>query len=279
MANQPDRPMEGERYTPKYPRDYPVSPSALPPLPYYPNLKAAFRSVTACILFTYLEIHYPTPRDSSGAVLREPVTLHLDKISEDLQVSRRTLFTALCVLAARWRSDNARLLAARAGREFLNPDHSINGKTKPYSIRGAISYIPHTIVQLRRNFRVISSMLRKAGISSLAQEEFSSVDHFENLAAGIISASTAQDLPKKESLSEILMRASVLGGDRRKVRYSRLRAAVEAGLEPASVLKVCRNAGKHLSESEDRMTRVHDELSGCSFTQAFLARLRKGNLD
>ena len=41
MANQTDRPMEGERYAPKYPRDYPASPSGLQPLPYYPNLKRA----------------------------------------------------------------------------------------------------------------------------------------------------------------------------------------------------------------------------------------------
>jgi hypothetical protein len=249
------------------------------PLPYYPNLKAALRSVTASLVFTYLEIHHPTPQDSSGTFLRVPVTLHLDKISEDLQISRRTLFTALCVLAARWRNDDERLGGARAGREFLNPDHSVNGRFKPYSVTGAIGYIPHTIVHLRRNFPVISFMLRKAGISSLAQEEFSGIDRFEKLASGDISASTAQDLPKKESLSEILLRASVLSVDRRKVRYPRLRAAVEAGLEPASVLKVRRGAGKHLSERKGGMTGVHDEFSGCSFTQDLLARLRKGNLD
>jgi hypothetical protein len=210
------------------------------PLPYYPNLKAALRSVTASLVFTYLEIHHPTPQDSSGTFLRLPVTLHLDKISEDLQISRRTLFTALCVLAARWRSDAARLRAARAGREFLNPDHSVTGKIKPYSITGAIGYIPHTVVYLRRNFTTISFILRKAGISSLAQEEFSGIDRFEKLADATVSASTASILAQKETLAEILLRASVLSGDRRKLRYPRLRAAVEAGLEPASVLKVRR---------------------------------------
>jgi hypothetical protein len=279
MTNQDDRPVEGERYAPRYPRDYPACPSDLQPLPYYPNLKAALRSVTASLVFTYLEIYHPTPQDSSGAYLRVPVTLHLDKISEDLQISRRTLFTALCVLAARWRNDDARLRAARACWEFLNPAHSVNGRVKPYSVTGAIGYIPHTIVHLRRNFPLISFMLRKAGISSLVQEEFSGIDHFEKLAAETVSASTASTLAQKETLAKIMMRASLLGEDRRSVRYPRLRTAVEAGLEPASVLKVRRNAGKHLSESEGRMTRVHDEISGCSFTQAFLARLRKGNLD
>ena len=98
MANQRDRPKLGERYTPKYPRDYPASPSALLPLPYYANLKTVFGSVTACLVFTYLEIHHPSPRDESDRPLNTPITLHLDQISEDLQISRRTLFTALCSL-------------------------------------------------------------------------------------------------------------------------------------------------------------------------------------
>ena len=46
------------------------------------------------------------------------------------------------------------------------------------------------------------------------------------------------------SLAEILLRASVLGGDRRKVRYPRLRKAVEAGLEDASVLSAKQPKGK-----------------------------------
>ena len=112
MANQYGRPMEGERYTPKYSHDYPALPSGLLPLPYYPNLKRELRSVTGALVLTYLEIYHPPLQDASGALLSAPVTLHLDQISEDLQISRRTLFTALCVLAARWGSEEARARAA-----------------------------------------------------------------------------------------------------------------------------------------------------------------------
>ena len=47
-----------------------------------------------------------------------------------------------------------------------------------------------------------------------------------------------------ESLAEILLRASVLAGDRRKVRYPRLRKAVESGLEDISVLSAKQPKGK-----------------------------------
>jgi hypothetical protein len=180
------------------------------------------------------------------------VTLHLDQISEDLQISRRTLFTALCVLAARWGSEEACARAARAGREFLNPAHTINGQVKCYSVTGAIGYIPHTIVQLRRNFSLIAAMRQNAGITSLAQQEFVGIDRFKTLDAAANSAQTAHIPAQKESPSEILLRTSVLAGDRRSTRYPRLRAAVGAGLLPASALKVRRNAGKHSSDGAER---------------------------
>ena len=252
MANQNGKPMEGERHSPKYPRDYPALPSGLQPLPFYPNLKRELRSVTGALVLTYLEIYYPPPQDASGALLSAPVTLHLDQISEDLQISRRTLFTAMCVLAARWGSEEACARAARAGREFLNPAHTINGQTKFYSVTGAIGYIPHTTVQLRRNFSLIAAMLQNAGITSLAQQEFVGIDRFKTLDAAANSAQTAHIPAQKESPSEILLRTSVLAGDRRSTRYPRLRAAVGAGLLPVNALKVRRNAGKHSSDGAER---------------------------
>jgi hypothetical protein len=252
MASQYGKPIEGERHTPKYPRDYPALPSGLQPLPFYPNLKRELRSVTGALVLTYLEIYHPPLQDASGALLSAPVTLHLDQISEDLQISRRTLFTALCVLAARWRSEEACARAARAGREFLNPAHTINGRTKFYSVTGAIGYLPHTTVQLRRNFPLISFMLQKAGITSLVHQAFIGIDHFKTLDAAANSAPTAHIPAQKESLSEILSRTSVLAGDRRSTRYPRLRAAVGAGLLPASALRVRRNAGKHLRDGAER---------------------------
>jgi hypothetical protein len=220
-------------------------------LPYHPNLKRELRSVTGSLVLTYLEIYHPVPQDSSGTVLHAPVTLHLGQISEDLQISRRTLFTALCVLAARWESEEARARAARAGREFINPAHTRNGQWKFYSVTGAIGYVPSTIVQLRRNIPLIAAVLQKAGITSLAQQEFIGIDRFKTLAAAAISAPTMHVLAQKESLSEIFSQASLLAEDRRSTRYPRLRAAVRAGQLPASALKVRRNTGKHLSDGVD----------------------------
>jgi hypothetical protein len=158
----------------------------------------------------------------------------------------------MCVLAARWGSEEACARAARAGREFLNPAHTINGQTKFYSVTGAIGYIPHTTVQLRRNFSLIAAMLQNAGITSLAQQEFVGIDRFKTLDAAAISTPAAHILAQKESPSEILLRTSVLAGDRRSTRYPRLRAAVGAGLLPVNALKVRRNAGKHSSDGAER---------------------------
>jgi hypothetical protein len=75
MASQYGKPIEGERHTPKYPRDYPALPSGLQPLPFYPNLKRELRSVTGALVLTYLEIYHPPSQDASGALLSAPVTL------------------------------------------------------------------------------------------------------------------------------------------------------------------------------------------------------------
>ena len=272
--------MEGERHTPKYPCDYPALPSGLHPLPYYPNLKRELRSVTGALVLTYLEIYHPPSQDKSGALLRAPVTLHLDQISEDLQISRRTLFTALCVLAARWGSEETRARAARAGREFLNPAHTINGRTKFYSVTGAIGYIPHTIVQLRRNFSLIAAMLQNVGITSLAQQEFVGIDRFKTLDAAAISAPTAHILAQEESPSEILLRTSVLAGDRRSTPYPRLRAAVGGWPTPSECAQGVTKCGETLAgRCGAGMSREVAELSGCSFTHSSGELFRNGSRD
>ena len=51
-------------------------------------------------------------------------------------------------------------------------------------------------------------------------------------------------MPGNTRIIEFLERASLLGGDRRKVRYSRLRAAVANGLAPVSVLSAKQPKGK-----------------------------------
>src|SRR4051794_39547790 len=98
MASLQRFPVKGERYCPP---DLAASPSSLPPLPYYPYLKQALRSVTASIVTTYLEIHHPAPPDpplSRLAVATQPVTLDLDAVAYDLAITRRTLYVSLCIL-------------------------------------------------------------------------------------------------------------------------------------------------------------------------------------
>lgn len=235
MSTLINRPKEGERYTPKYPSEFPASPSGLLPLPYYPNLKRELQSVTAALLFTYLEIYYPTPQETPSTFLHEPVTIHLDRISEDLQVSRRTLFTSLCILATRWKSEDVRRGAARAWREFLNPDHSRYGIRKYYSIVGAISYIPHTVVQLHRNFPAIRLLLQKAGITSISQQDFVGTDRFETLSAAADLASTLSCAPTNSRLAELFAAASALGGDTRTTRYERQRKSMRSPDAPIKV--------------------------------------------
>ncbi len=58
-------------------------------------------------------------------------------------------------------------------------------------------------------------------------------------------------LHSPETLVEILMRASTIAQDRRKVRYPRLRKAVEAGLEPAGVLSAKQPKGKRKRRRND----------------------------
>jgi hypothetical protein len=223
MTSQTDRPVEGERYTARYPCDYPASPSGLQPSIYYPNLKRELQSVTGSLLLTYLEIHHPTPRGPDGAILTTPVTLDLDAVAADLQVSRRTLCVNLSVLCAWWPTEEARGRAARAGREFLNPDHTRYGHWKFYSATGSKTWRPGTIIRLRRNFAHLTKLLQDAGIATLAVPVPPVALPVPAMAECCVSTSAAHIPVQKESLSEIL--SSALGLDRRSSRYLRRRAA------------------------------------------------------
>jgi hypothetical protein len=75
-------------------------------MPYFLNLKGELRGVTASMVLTYLEIHHPALRDSNGTSLTIPVTLNLDAVAGDLQISRRTLFVTLSVLCAWWPAED-----------------------------------------------------------------------------------------------------------------------------------------------------------------------------
>lgn len=242
--------MEGERYNPKYPRDYPASPAGQLVIPYYPNLKRALKSVTASILVSYLEFRHPPPPDSPQArltVATPPVTLDLDAVAQDIGITRRTLYVSICILSTRWRTEEDRASAARANREFIEPRHHRYKSIKVYSTTGPSTYRPGTIIQLRRNRLVLDRLLQRAGFprdpqrlaipnTDLGRMPVSALSEHDSGESGISSRGM-------ESLSDILLRASVLDGDRRSVRYSRLRAAIEAGIRPTNALKPRRHSG------------------------------------
>jgi hypothetical protein len=169
MANQTDRPMEGERYAPKHPRDYPA-------LPYYPRLGRALGGVTISIVVCYLEIHHPAPAPDFTAPPRlrnPPVYLDCDQACEDLGVSGRTLDIALCGVAVWWRGEQERSAAARSGRDFIKPNPSFHVRThariRPYAIVGSRSYSHPRTIAIHRNFPRLAQILIDAGIIPISQ--------------------------------------------------------------------------------------------------------------
>jgi hypothetical protein len=66
-----------------------------------------------------------------------------------------------------------------------------------------------------------------------------------------ILVSTAHAQQEKMTIAEIMSRAIVFSGDRRSTRDSRLRAAVEAGLAPASALKIRQCPAENFSDRRD----------------------------
>jgi hypothetical protein len=247
MANHNDTRQVGEGDKSARPSTVPMPPSTIEPLPYFPNLHRCIHGVTASLLLTYLEIHHPAPRDTSNQryqrVTSLPVTLNLDAVAADLQVSRRTLCVNLSVLCTWWPTEMARLRAARCCREFLNPDHTRYGRSKFYSATGSKTWRPGTIIQLRRNFKSLSMLLRDAGIAALAVPVPALAIPVPTLAENGVSASARISLFSRKIIEKLEL-ANALGGDQRKVRYDRLRAGIERGLVPASVLSAKQPKGK-----------------------------------
>ena len=232
MTNQYDTLPFGERDTPMRPTKVPMPRSAIEPLPYFPNLKGHLRSVTASLVLTYLETHDPAPRGADGAILTTPVTLDLDAVAADLQVSRRTLCVNLSVLCAWWPTEEARSRAARAGREFINPDHSRYGRLKFYSATGSKTWRPGTIIRLRRNFGQLTKLLQDAGIATLAVGAPTVAFPVPESVDNGVSAPAAHISAQKDSLLEIL--SSALASNRRITRKLRRPAPEEGSLPQTS---------------------------------------------
>jgi hypothetical protein len=230
--------------------------SDLAPLPYYPNLKLALRSVTASIVMTYLETHLPAPDPPPGSrpsVSSLPVTLSIDKVARDLCISRRTLYVSLCILASRWKTEEARACAARANREFHVPQHSRHMAIKVYSLTGPWTYDRGTILQIRRNLALVATLLAQAGFVIDWKPPQILVGSYERASATLPTVHS-------EGLKDILLRASVLREDRRNDRYVRAWAAERRKLEARAKRKDARvhrppgNAPTSLPEGQNGLS-------------------------
>ena len=148
------------------------------PLPYYAGLAKVLHGPTLALVLTYLEFHHPPPQDPSkppsspsNASSAPAVVIDCDVVSAALGVSRRTLHIAFSCLGCWWSSEEDQARAARAGREFLNPNHSLkptgHDPVKCYSFTGFKAYtLPHRKLAIRRNFSKLRSVLVLAHILS-----------------------------------------------------------------------------------------------------------------
>ena len=144
----------------------------LDPIPYYASLAKVLHGPTLALVLTYLEIHHPAPQDSSEShsnLTDAPIMIDCDVASAALGVSRRTLHIAFNCLGACWSNESERSRAARAGREFLNPAHSLkptgHDPVKIYSFIGSRAYQTHRILAMRRNHSKLCSVLLCAGLT------------------------------------------------------------------------------------------------------------------
>lgn len=211
------------------------------PIPYYPALKIVTGTPLAAILMVYLEVHYPAPQDSSNQRLQRvtslPVTLDSERICADLQVNRRTLVFTLSILSVWFSGEAQRMRAHGASREFIQPEHNTHPKIKPYSVTGSRVFVRPFVIQLRRNMPRVQALLSAANlVISTPINELALKVHPENCAASAPVFSPKLQ-PETSRIVELLERASVLAGDRRKVRYTRLRGAIEGGIVSPEVIK------------------------------------------
>lgn len=145
------------------PASMPKEPSAIPPLPFYPNLRRALRSHGAAVLLAYLECRYPAPQDDPNAT----VEIDFCRTLVDLQLSARAFYRYSSYLAARHPSPAARCAAQWAGREFTTTQRHHSGTIKPYSFTrtqpGRIS--------VRRCWPRLANLLIGCGITGKISEQ------------------------------------------------------------------------------------------------------------
>jgi len=220
----------------------PQAPPTTGTIPYYPGLKEFVPSLTAAIVVTYLETRFPAPPNYPGL----PVTVSPETVCKDLRVSRRTLGLSLHAIARVYREEADRWRGARAYREFIQQHHRKKGTRKLYSIVCDYNLErAHTFI-LRRNIPLLRAAFANAGIS-MPLEKWAEQSEARNITPTSQNPSelTKGAVPSllvsaPRTLAEIMLQASQLSGDRRSLRYPRLRKAAANGLESPDVLKVKR---------------------------------------
>ena len=191
------------------------------PLPYWASLAKVLHGPTLALVLTYLEFHYPAPQDPSESHSRaseQPVVIDCDRVCADLGVSRRTLHIAFSCLGTCWSTEEERGRVARAGREFINPAHSLapqgHDPVKIYSFTGSKRYTsPARSLLIRRNLPKLANVLTIAGLTQLPLSELQLTAKIDVCAP----SSTVNTLPG--------LLKSVLPdwGDRRVERWDRWR--------------------------------------------------------
>jgi hypothetical protein len=197
------------------------------PLPYYASLAKVLHGPTLALVMTYLEIHHPPPQDTpelNSSPANTPILIDCDTACADLGISRRTLHVALSCLGACWGTEVDRNRAARSGREFLNPSHSLkptgHDPVKIYSFTGPRQYLKPQILAMRRNYSKLASVLARAGLTHTQPQ----VTDIEAIGGQV---STVFTLPA------ILASVAPNWGDRRAGRWERWRQ--ERGRKPTNV--------------------------------------------
>lgn len=203
---------------------------AIEPLPYCPSLAKTLHGPTLALVLTYLEIHHPAqqePKSGNSALKDAPLIIDCDIVCDALGVSRRTLHIAFSCLGCWWSTEDDRGRAARAGREFLNPKHSLgpsgHDPVKIYSFTGSRAYAFPRKLAMRRNYSKLVSLFSASRLIPL---------DFPCLADERVCAS----LSTVRVLPEILERALVTWGDRRADRWDRWRRL--EGRKPTNVKRM-----------------------------------------
>jgi len=242
----------------------PDAASTFGPIPYFPGLKKIVPNVTCALLVTYLEMRFPAPQDDRRHISSLPVTVPLDTVREDLQISRRTLGLNLYALARVYREESKRWSSARASREFIQQHHRTKGTRKLYSIVCDHNLERARTFILRRNMPMLLAAFANAGVSIPLALSPAQSETRDSLQLGETSSELTKlaDAPllisQPQTFAEMILRASELSGDRRRTRYVRLRKAMESGLEDPGALSAKQPKGKKRNNQVTRSNEAVD---------------------